>query len=169
MTRLRLAPNRRRRRIVVGILVLVLGLGRWLWPRVDQRLVGTWELDHDSNGLAGFRLSADGSAEIASNLTVVGYDSLPRPWKVEGGILFISQQSTEYIGLGGRIALQMQSAWERFIRPSEAFSQERIVEVTANSLTLSSLDEPGYVSKHHRLPDGAKINTHPMRLVPWNP
>jgi hypothetical protein len=36
-------PKRRRRRIVVlTIALLVLGLGWWLWPRVDQRLVGQW-------------------------------------------------------------------------------------------------------------------------------
>jgi hypothetical protein len=37
-------PNRRRRRIVFTIAALVLGLGWWIWPRVDQRFVGTWRL-----------------------------------------------------------------------------------------------------------------------------
>ena len=165
------APNRRRRRIVVTIAVLVLGLGWWFWPRGDHRFVGTWELDHDSYGLVGFRLSADGSVEIASNQRVVGYESLPRPWKVEGGFLYISQTPTHYNGRGERIKLQLRSAWERFVRPSEAFSRSRIVEITASSLTLESFDELASskqytVSKYHRLPDGAKIDTHSMRFVP---
>ena len=38
-------PNPRRRRVVVTIAVVVVGLCWWFWPRVDQRFVGTWRVD----------------------------------------------------------------------------------------------------------------------------
>ena len=38
------APKHRRRRIVVTITVVAVGLCWWFWPRVDQRFVGTWSM-----------------------------------------------------------------------------------------------------------------------------
>jgi len=159
-------PNRRRRRVVVVSAVLVIGLSWWFWPRVDQRLVGTWELNNDSSGLVGFKLFADGTVEIAGALSSDG-ELLPVPWKVEGDVLFLSQQQTEYDGLQQLIELQLRSAWDRMIQPAEAFGRWRIVEVTDNSLTLESLWESdhGRVSKYHRLPDGAEIDVHSLRWL----
>jgi hypothetical protein len=148
---------------VITIAVLGAGLCWWFWPRVDQRLVGTWELNRDSSGLAGFKLFTDGTVESAGALSTDG-ERLPVPWKVEGDVLFISQHQIAYNGLQQRIELQLQAAWDRMVRPAEAFSRWRIVEVTANSLTLESLWESDRtVSKYHRLPDGAEIDVNSLR------
>jgi hypothetical protein len=42
-------PKLRRRRIVVTIAVLLLGLGWWFWPRGDSRFVGTWSMGPDTD------------------------------------------------------------------------------------------------------------------------
>jgi hypothetical protein len=47
-------PNRRRRRVVVTIAVLVLGLVWCFRPRVDQRFVGKWEM-HFPSALSAVR------------------------------------------------------------------------------------------------------------------
>jgi hypothetical protein len=123
-----------------------------------------------SSGLVGFELGADGSAETASNLQIVDDEAqtLPLPWNVQGDVLLISQQRNRYRGLGDRLELELRSAWEKLVSPATAYSRWRIVELTENSLTVEPLDNdplngpPGTVSRYHRLPKGAKINTHPM-------
>jgi hypothetical protein len=156
--------GRKRRRWLIVALGLVLGSGWWFWPRVDLRLVGTWELNTDSSGLTGFKLFANGLGEIAGVTNSDG-EGLRTPWKVEGDVLMISQQQTEYDGLREWIELQMHSAWERILHPDEAFRRWRITEVKTRSLTLESLEksERGRVSTYHRLPDGADIHAETLR------
>jgi hypothetical protein len=162
-------PQKRRRRWLIVVLVLVLALGLGWWsarPKIDPRLVGTWELDADGRGQIGFRLLADGSAEIPSRQQLVGVKSLPRPWKVEGDILFISMQGTHYDSVGERVELQMRSIWERVMSPAEADMRLRIVEVKPDSLKLEWLDGPREVSTYHRLPDGQKIDMGRIKILP---
>jgi hypothetical protein len=57
--------NRRGRRMVVitiAVAVLAAGLGWWMWPRVDQRFVGTWRYT-DEDFSRYWRFHGDGTGE----------------------------------------------------------------------------------------------------------
>ena len=159
----------KRRTLYVALTLLLLMGGAW-WgtrPGIDPRLVGTWQLSPGSYGPVGFKLLADGSVEIASNVRLVDVEHLPRPWKVEGNILFFSQQDTTYQGWTNWVELELRSAWEKLVSPADVYSRWRIIEVTANSLKIQSLDEgqKPSTSSYYRLPDGAEIDTHPMPFL----
>lgn len=79
-------PNRRRRWIVVGIAVLVLGMGWWLWPaRIDPRFVGRWLHSVGSrNRPLEWTFKDDGTMEGEWQIYPV------QRWTVEGNHLTLS-------------------------------------------------------------------------------
>jgi hypothetical protein len=79
-------PNRRRRRIVVTIVVFVLGLGWWFWPRVDQRFVGSWNTESRRSTRT---LRADGTGTI----TAPNGNEYPLRWWLRNGRLTLHYTS----------------------------------------------------------------------------
>jgi hypothetical protein len=74
-------PNRRRRRIIVTVAVLALALSWWLWPSADQRFVGKWWFENETNELRFILdLRSDGRG---SRHGVAPYD-MPFAWNVRG-------------------------------------------------------------------------------------
>src|SRR5436190_19386810 len=77
-------PNRRRRSIVVTIAVLVLGLGWWFWPRVDQRFVGKWRMGTGNV----MELRANGFGTFHGTGGVYGYQAIR--WSSTNDRLFLA-------------------------------------------------------------------------------
>lgn len=78
-------PNRRGRWIVVTVVVLVLGMGWWLWPRRDARFVGTWRFfdvyDGKESHAGWIVFHANGS--VSATLHSAGGDN-PSYWRTDG-------------------------------------------------------------------------------------
>jgi hypothetical protein len=85
-------PNLRRRRIVVAIGVLALGMGWWFWPRVDQRFVGKWM----ALTVSDERGKYFGQFEFASNGTMGLVDASGAEsrtvWRIENDKLIVGSE-----------------------------------------------------------------------------
>ena len=127
-------PNRRRRRIVVlTIAVLVLGLGWWIWPRVDQRFVGTWsttkgaEFELQGNGLVdSFAATTDRGGGFGSNGVM--------KWKVRHGHFELLEHDTTVKNWAMNCYYRWQRG-ERILEPPPDFEAD-VTEVAGDHFTL---------------------------------
>jgi len=80
-------PDLRRRRIVVTLAVIAVGLCWWVWPRVDQRFVGKWTFclevtNHPLCELTFHREGGLSTAASSQNLLLI-----PSTWSVDSNVL----------------------------------------------------------------------------------
>jgi hypothetical protein len=128
-------PNRRRRRIVATIAVLVLGMGWWLWPRVDQRFVGKWAqhwLDKPEYGKIHWDFRADGRVTISKDDVVLQSTK----WIVSGGRLFVGSDAST------RPIWESLRPWLRRVRLSPPDAENDSCEIrqaTDNRIVLASI------------------------------
>jgi hypothetical protein len=85
-------PNRRRRRIVATIAVMVLGLGWWLSrPKIDPRLVGMWSFGTNESDLAShtssYILKPDGTGRYLFS----GNEQFPIRWQFQSDTLTLTR------------------------------------------------------------------------------
>lgn len=88
------SKKRRRRWPIVALLLAMVGVAWWNWPRIDPRFVGKWTVSTDEPGnlFGPLVLAADGTGEIVigqlsgRNMTTRVYRF---PWRVEGRTLAV--------------------------------------------------------------------------------
>ena|SRR5436190_7587083 len=102
-------PKLHRRRVVVTVAVLAVGLCWWIWPRGDSRFVGRWTLQGPGDKQptddiefrhSGFALAHD--VETAEPLYFMR-------WKVDGDRLTLGETESP-----GRLVEELASLWDRF-------------------------------------------------------
>jgi hypothetical protein len=147
MTSLPSPPNRHRRRIVVVVAVVAVGLCWWLWPRGDQRFVGKWELQHAgavalagalfeldlrSNGLAVLKpFNHSGSIPLKSEPTVYAN------WTTDGDKLVIGHAAEASTGRFLRPATQLLRRYLSIDLMTDARLRFIITYVSKDTINLS--------------------------------
>ena len=101
-------PNRHRRRVVVTIAVVTMGLCWWFWPSYPRHLVGRWRSRDGVYGVEpdepkfAVTLNDDGTGLMTSN----GFPDTPIDWITEGPVVVIAMGHRP--GVLGQIDRQME-------------------------------------------------------------
>ena len=132
-------PKRKRRRwIVDGVLLFVVGVvAWWYWPRGDARFVGKWQIEYQSPGP---RSSGDGTLRLYANgashfLQKGNRVSASSPWWVSEGRFFLGETRESSHPLRLIADWAFRETWHHALPPGEVFD---IVEVGQQRVILRS-------------------------------
>jgi hypothetical protein len=138
-----LKPNRRRRRwIIAGILLLVVGVaGWWYWPRGDARFVGTWSATSRKwpSLLPIWTFGPYGRAKLTNRSETV---FLRFSWQVRGTTIEFSSLNNKK-DFAPWIEREWELLWGKITtgQPDSANEHYEILDASADEITLKNLED----------------------------
>jgi hypothetical protein len=130
-------PSRRRRRIVLlTIAVLVLGLGWWVRPRVDQRFAGRWQLvDEEGTELDEFwTLRSTGLCLLSYFPSDPGHEYFM--WSVDSNEFVIGNDLNRWSGVIGPIVNSFNRWSDSVFQYGQGAQRFEISQVTPQEIVL---------------------------------
>lgn len=157
--------TRRRRNLLIGVTAVVALFAFWQWwnwPRIDERLVGTWEHRFPPNVGRGderfsFRLRADGFVDDFHWLidrTSSGMLSGRQQWSVRDGELILRPAPVSFSGNSAGVREWIDHAYARLTRANEwRFKIDRLSDglLRIHPTKLRPGETRFFISTYHRV------------------